>query len=55
MIAGKAPPLSKFNGNSERLQGWLLQVTAYYTITGSWNYQQRHAFVGLCMEGKALN
>ena len=54
MIAGKAPPPSKFNGNRERLQGWLLQVTAYFTITGTRNERQRHAFVGLCMDGKAL-
>ena len=38
MIAGKAPPPSKFNGNRERLKGWLLQVTAYFTITGTSNY-----------------
>ena len=54
MIAGKAPPPSKFNGNRERLEGWLLQVTAYFTITGVRNERQRLAFVALCMEGKAL-
>ena len=26
MIAGESPPPSKFNGNRERLNGWLLQV-----------------------------
>ena len=55
MIAGKAPPPSKFNGNRERLEGWLLHVTAYFTITGRRNERQRVAFVGLCMEGKALD
>ena len=35
MIAGKAPPPCQFNGNRERLEGWLLQVTAYFTITGT--------------------
>ena len=55
MIGGKAPPPSKFNGNRERLEGWLLQVTAYFTITGTRNERQRLAFVGLCMEGKALD
>ena len=55
MIAGEAPPPSKFNGNRERLKGWLLQVTAYFTITGTRNERQRLAFVGLCMEGRALD
>ena len=53
MSAGKAPPPYKFNGNRDRLEGWLLQVTAYLTITGTKNERQRLAFVGLCMEGKA--
>ena len=55
MIAGKAPPPSKFNGNRERLEGWLLQLTDYFTITGIRNERQKLAFVGLCMEGKALD
>ena len=55
MIAGKAPPPSKCNGNRERLKGWHLQVTAYFTITGTRNERQRLAFVGLCMEGNALD
>ena len=55
MIAGKALPPSKFNGNREQLEGWLFQVTAYFTITGTRNERQRLAFVGLCMEGKALD
>ena len=55
MIAGKAPPPSKFNGNRERLEGWLLQVTANFTITDTRNERQRLAFVGLCMAGKALD
>ena len=55
MIADKAPPPSKFNGNREQLAGWLLQVTAYFTITGTRNERQSHGVVGLCMEGKALN
>ena len=55
MIAGKAPPPSKFNGNRERLEGWLLQVTAYFTSTGTRNERQRLAFISLCMEGKALD
>ena len=55
MIAGKAPPPSKFNGNRARLEGWLLQLTDYFTITGIWNERQKLAFVSLCMEGKALD
>ena len=55
MIAGKAPPPSKFNGNRERLEGWLLRVTAYFTITGTKNECQRLVFVGLCMQEKALD
>ena len=54
ITAGKAPPPSKFNGSRERLEGWLLQVTAYFTITGTRNERQRLAFVSLCMKGKAL-
>ena len=55
MIAGQAPPPSKFNRNRERLEGWLLQVTAYFSITGTRNERQRLAFGGVCMEGKALD
>ena len=55
IIAGKAPPPSKFNGNSERLKAWLLQLTDYFTITGIKNERQKLAYVGLCMEGKALD
>ena len=55
MIAGKAPPPSKFNRNRERLKSWLLQVTAYFPITGTSNEHQRLAFVGLCIIGKALD
>ena len=55
MIAGKAPAPSKVNGNRERREGWLLQVTAYFTITGTRNERQRLAFVGLYIQGKALD
>ena len=54
MSAGKAPLPSKFNGHSERLEGWLLQLTAYFTITGTRKEHQELAYVGLCIEGKAL-
>ena len=49
MIAGKAPPPSKFKGHTERLEGWLLQVTGYFTIPGTRNERHSLAFVGLCM------
>ena len=55
MIAGKAPQPSKLNGNRERLEGCHLQVTAYFSITGTRNERQRLAFVGQCMAGKALD
>ena len=55
MIAGNTAPPSKFNGNGEQLEGWLLQVTAYFTITDIRNERQRLACVGLYMEGKALD
>ena len=54
MIAGQAPTHSKFNGNSERLEGWHLQVTAYFTITRTRYEHERFAFVGLRMDAKAL-
>ena len=55
IIAGTAPPPSKFNGNRERLEGWLLLVTAYCTITVNRDERQRLAFVGQCMEVNPLD
>ena len=55
MIAGKAPSPSKFNGKRERLQGWLRQDTAYFSIPGTENERQMLPFVKLCMEGNALD
>ena len=55
MIAGKAPPPSKLNGNRERREGWLLQLTDHFTITGIRNEGQKVAFVGRCMHEKALD
>ena len=54
MVAGKAPPLSKFRGNMKDLKGWILQMDDYFTITQTCNEVQRLAYVGLCMEGDAL-
>src|SRR5207253_5614455 len=54
MVAGKAPPPSKFGGKMEKLEGWLLQMDDYFTITRTRNERQRLAFVGLSTEGDAL-
>src|SRR5205807_1386025 len=54
MVAGKAPPPSKLSGKMEKLEGWLLQMDNYFTITRTRNERQRLAFVGLSTEGDAL-
>ena len=54
MVAGKAPPLSKFPSNIKDLEGWILQMDNYYTITQIRNKVQRLAYIGLCTEGDAL-
>ena len=54
MVAGKAPPPSKFRGNMKDLEGWILQMDDYFTITQTHNEVQRLAYVGLCTEGDAL-
>ena len=33
LVTGKAPPPSKFSGKMEKLEGWLLQMDNYFTIT----------------------
>src|SRR5437868_286021 len=38
----------------EKLEGWLLQMDDYFTITRTQNERQRLAFVGLSTEGDAL-
>ena len=45
MIAGKTPPPSKINRNREQLEGWLRQLTDYFTITGIRNERQELAFL----------
>ena len=54
MVAGKAPPPSKFRGNMKHLEGWILQMDDYFTITQTCNDVQRLAYVGPCAEGDAL-
>ena len=54
MVAGKAPPPSKFRGNMKDLEGWILQMDDYFTMTQTCNKVQRLACVGLCTEGEAL-
>ena len=36
------------------LEGWILQMDDYFTITQTRNEVQRLAYVGLCTEGEAL-
>ena len=55
MIAGKAPPPSKFNAKRESLERLHLRLTAFFTITHIRNERQKLAFVGLCLQGKALD
>ena len=55
MIVCQAPPPFEFNGNRERLEGCLLHLTAYFTITSSRNECQLLEFVGPCMQGKPLD
>ena len=54
MVAGKAQPPSKFQGNMKDLEGWILQMDDYFTITQIRNEVQRLAYVGLCTEGDTL-
>jgi len=54
-ILGKPPLPTKFNGNMDALEGWVLQSEEYFIITGMWNERQKMAFIGLCLEGKVLD
>ena len=36
------------------LEGWILQMDDYFTVTQARNEVQRLAYVGLCTEGDAL-
>jgi len=54
-ISGKAPLPTKFNGNRDALGGWILQLEEYFIITGVQNERQKMAFIGLYLEGKALD
>ena len=36
------------------LEGWILQMDDYFTITQTCNEVQQLAYVGLCTEGDAL-
>ena len=54
MVAGKAPPPAQFHGNMKDLEGWILQMNDYFTMTLTRNKQQQHAHVGLCTESEAL-
>ena len=54
MVAGKAPPPSKFRGNMKGPEGWILQMDDYFTITQTRNEIQRLAYIGLYTKGDAL-
>ena len=54
MRAGKASPPSKFSGDTNVLEGWILQMDEYFLITMITRKQQRLAYLSLCLEGKAL-
>ena len=54
VVVGKALPPSQFSGKMEKLEGWLLQMDDYFTITRTQNERQRLAFVGSSTEGDAL-
>ena len=54
MVAGKAPPPAKFRGNMKDLEGWILQMDDYFTITQTRNEVQRLVYIGLSTEGEAL-
>jgi len=54
MRAGKAPPPSRFNGDTDALAGWVLQMDEYFLITMVTNEQQQLAYLSLSLEGKAL-
>ena len=54
MAAPKAPPPSKFHSNMKDLEGSIMQMDNYFTITQTHNETQRLAYIGLCAEGDAL-
>jgi len=55
IISGKAPLPTKFNVNRDALEGWVLQLEEYFIITSVRNERQKMAFIGLCLEGEALD
>ncbi|KAF8416533.1 hypothetical protein EV426DRAFT_721789 [Tirmania nivea] len=55
LVAGKAPPPTKFKGERIQLEGWILQMNDYFLITLTRNEEQKLAYVGLCLERKALD
>ena len=36
------------------LEGWILQMDDYFTITQTWNEVHQLAYIGVCTEGDAL-
>ena len=54
MVASKVPPLAKFRSDVKNLEGWILQMDDYFTLTQTRNKQQLLAYVGLCIESEGL-
>ena len=54
MVASIAPPPAKINGDIKNLEGWILQMDNYSTITQTYKKLQRLASVDRYMEGEAL-
>ena len=54
MRAGKAPSPSKFSGDTNALEGWILQIDKYFLIMMITSEQQRLAYLSLYLEGTAL-
>ena len=54
MVVGKGPPPTKFHDDVKNLEGWILKMADYFTVTLTCNKQQRLVYVSLCTQGKAL-
>jgi len=53
-VAGKAPTPQAFGGKQEELEGCLLQMDNFFTITLITNESQKLAYVGLCIRREVL-
>ena len=46
---------TKFDGNRDALEAWVLQLEEYFVITSVRNERQKIAFIELCLEGMRLH